>query len=151
VVYALNLQRHAAADGGMDLGDAASPGREVVRIDRGAHVKGAVNADGKSAKVGIYPPTLPALNMTQLRAAVCNPLPLVQRLLCNTLGTVDSLLSSLGVGILTNLVNGIVAQLGPPRAQYGSAIVSDVAAIKRVTVYGTAGVVAGTFRDLHAY
>lgn len=150
VVYALNLQRHSAADGGMDLGDSASPGREVVRIDRGAHVKGAVNADGKSAKVGIYPPALPALNMTLLKAAVCNPLPLVERLLCNTLGTVDALLSNLGVGILTNLVNGIVAQLGPPRAQYGSAIVSDVAAIKRVTVHGTAGVVAGTFRDLHA-
>ncbi len=58
VVYGLNLQRHAVVDGGQDLLDAASPGREVVRIDNGAHVKGAVNTDGKSGRVGIYPPPL---------------------------------------------------------------------------------------------
>ena len=50
-LYALNEQRSA-------LGDAATPTREVIRIDRGAHVVGGVAADGKSAQVGIYPPPL---------------------------------------------------------------------------------------------
>lgn len=49
VVYALNQQRDV-------LGDSATAAREVVRIDQGAHVKGGVAADGKSAQVGIYPP-----------------------------------------------------------------------------------------------
>ena len=31
---------------------------------------------------------------------------------------------------------------------YGSAIHSDVTAINRLSVYGTSGVVSGTFRDL---
>lgn len=52
VVYARNLQRTTS------LGDASSPPREVVRIDRGAHVFGGVAADGKSAQVGVYPPGL---------------------------------------------------------------------------------------------
>ncbi len=52
LVYALNDQREW-------LGDAATPTREIVRIDRGAHVRGGVAADGKSAQVGIYPPTVP--------------------------------------------------------------------------------------------
>ncbi len=54
LVYALNEQRTT-------LGDAAIPSREIVRIDRGAHVVGGVAADGKSAQVGVYPPP------------VCNP------------------------------------------------------------------------------
>jgi hypothetical protein len=52
LVYALNEQRKTS------LGDAASPPREVIRIDRGAHVYGGVAADGKSAQVGVYPPGL---------------------------------------------------------------------------------------------
>jgi Tfp pilus assembly protein PilX len=51
LVYALNQQRATA-----QLGDAATPTREVIRIDRGAHVRGGVAADGKSAQVGVYPP-----------------------------------------------------------------------------------------------
>jgi hypothetical protein len=51
LVYALNQQRAT-------LGDAALPPREVIRIDRGAHVLGGVAADGKSAQVGVYPPPL---------------------------------------------------------------------------------------------
>ena len=50
-LYALNEQRKV-------LGDAATPTREVIRIDRGAHVVGGVAADGKSAQVGIYTPPL---------------------------------------------------------------------------------------------
>lgn len=51
LLYALNEQRAV-------LGDAATPAREVIRIDRGARVVGGVAADGKSAQVGIYPPGL---------------------------------------------------------------------------------------------
>ena len=51
LLYALNKQRQV-------LGDAATPTREVIRIDRGARVVGGVAADGKSAQVGIYPPGL---------------------------------------------------------------------------------------------
>ncbi len=51
VLYALNEQRAT-------LGDDALPGREVVRLDRGARVLGGVAADGKSAQIGIYPPGL---------------------------------------------------------------------------------------------
>lgn len=51
VVYALNEQRAI-------LGDAPTPTRKVIRIDRGARVIGGVAADGKSAQVGIYPPGL---------------------------------------------------------------------------------------------
>lgn len=51
LLYALNEQRTV-------LGDAATPTREVIRIDRGARVVGGVAADGKSAQVGIYPPGL---------------------------------------------------------------------------------------------
>lgn len=149
VVYALNRQRLPVADGGQGLGDSASPGREVVRIERGAHVKGGVYADGKSAKVGVYPPPLGALDMNALKQAMCNPLPLIQRLLCFTLGTVGELLDLLGLGALGNLVNGILTQLDPQRAQYGSAIVADVEAITSLTAYGASGVMPGTFRDLH--
>lgn len=51
LLYATNEQRD-------DLGDAALPTREVIRIDQGARVVGGVAADGKSAQVGIYPPGL---------------------------------------------------------------------------------------------
>lgn len=150
VVYALNLQRHPVADGGLGLGDAAAPGREVVRLESGAHVKGGVYADGRSAKVGIYPPSLADLNMTQLRNAVCSPLPLVQRLLCFTLGGVGDILNTLGLGVLGSLVTGILDQLNPQRAQYGSAILTDRAAIEALSVYGASGVIPSSFTDLSA-
>ena len=51
LLYATNEQRET-------LGDAATPTREVIRIDQGARVVGGVAADGKSAQVGIYPPPL---------------------------------------------------------------------------------------------
>ena len=59
LVYALNQQRTT-------LGDAATPTREVVRIDKGAHVFGGVAADGKSAQVGIYPPGLCSVTTTSV-------------------------------------------------------------------------------------
>ena len=153
VVYALNLQRHPVADGGMGLGDDAAPGRVVIRIDSGAHVKGSVNADGKSGKVAIYPPPV----TINTNALVDTLIPCSGLLSCTTNATVkalggvtaivDELIRLVGLQATTN---AILDQTRPQRAQYGSAITSDVAAIKKVTVYGTAGVVAGTFRDLSA-
>jgi hypothetical protein len=51
VLYALNSQRAW-------LGDNSLPAREVIRLERGARVVGGVAADGTSAQVGIYPPTV---------------------------------------------------------------------------------------------
>ena len=62
LVYALNEQRTT-------LGDASLPPREVVRIERGAHVRGGVAADGKSAQVGVYPP--PVCNPSALLGLGC--------------------------------------------------------------------------------
>lgn len=139
IVYGLNLQRLTA------LGDAASPGRPIVRIEQGAHVLGAVYADGKSAKVAIYPPTL-SLNFNALRAAACAPLPFLQRTVCLLLGTVGALTDLLGLSV----VSSALAQLNPQRDLYGSAITTDTAAINSLTAYGASGVIPGTFRDLQA-
>lgn len=155
VVYALNQQRLATADGGEGLGDSASPGREVVRIDNGAHVLGGVYADGRSAKVGIYPPPLtlntnalvdalipceiPALNVCLLRTTI--------KALGGVLAIVNDLVSRLG---LAPVVNAILGQVQPQRTAYGSAITSHVAAIDRVVVYGASGTVPATFRDLQS-
>ena len=153
VVYALNQQRLATDAGGRGLGDGATPGREVVRIENGAHVKGAVFADGKSAKVNIIPPVatintstlvdsliaceIPALNVCVLRNTV--------KALGGVLAIVDDLISLVG---LTSTTNAVLGQLNPQRASYGSAILSDTAAISGLTVYGASGVVPGSFRDL---
>ena len=51
------------------IGDASIPSREVIRIDQGAHVVGGVAADGKSAQVGIYPPTM-SCNLLNLFCAL---------------------------------------------------------------------------------
>ncbi|MEJ7786283.1 MAG: hypothetical protein WKF96_15880 [Solirubrobacteraceae bacterium] len=150
VVYALNRQRLPVADGGQGLGDDASPGREIVRIEKGAHVKGGVYADGRSAKVGVHPPLV--LNTTELITSLipCEPA-LNTCLVRNTvlaLGGVlqiNALLDAVG---LTKVVNGILNQLNPQRTSYGSAIVSDVNAIKSLTAYGASGVIPGSFRDL---
>jgi Tfp pilus assembly protein PilX len=148
VVYALNLQRNPVADGGLGLGDTPTASRDVITIDSGAHVKGGVNADGKSARVIITPPALSSINMTQLRNDVCNPLPLVTKLLCFTLGTVSDLLGALGIP-QSSVVGGLLNQLNTPmRLAYGSAIVSDVAAINKLTVFGASGVIPKTFHDL---
>ena len=154
VVYALNQQRLAVVDGGRGLGDSAAPGREVVRIENGAHVKGGVYADGRGAKVNIIPPPvtinttsliaslipceIPALNVCILRGTIAA--------LGGILGIVDDLISRLGLGAVTSAILG---QVNPQRASYGSAIVSDLAAVNSLTVYGASGVMPGTFRDLH--
>lgn len=156
VVYALNLQRHPEADGGMGLGDGISPGRVVVQMDRGAHVKGGVYADGKSAKVAIYPPPVTINTNTLVDGLIpCTTVLLVTtcvlRDTIKALGSlteiVDALIAEVG---RKATVDGILKQVRPQRAQYGSAITADVAAIDKLKVYGASGVVPGTFRDLQA-
>jgi Tfp pilus assembly protein PilX len=147
VVYALNLQRNLVADGGLGLGDTPTASREVIVLDSGAHVKGGVNADGKSAKVTITPPPLPAINFNTLRTYTCHLLPLIQQTLCLLLSTVTGLLNTVGLG---NLTAGYLDQLNPGRVAYGSAILSDVTAINKLTVFGASGVIPKTFHDLQA-
>jgi Tfp pilus assembly protein PilX len=147
VVYALNLQRNPVVDGGLGLGDTPTASRELIVLDSGAHVKGGVNADGKSAKVTITPPPLPAINFTTLRNYTCHLLPFLQQTLCLVLGTVTSLLNTVGLG---NLTAGYLDQLNPGRVAYGSAILSDVTAINKLTVFGASGVIPKTFQDLQA-
>lgn len=160
VVYGLNLQRHPVADGGMGLGDAVTPGREVIRITNGAHVKGGAYADGKSGRVGIYPPEL-VLSNSAMSNLIDSLVPCTTVLLvrdCTVRDTVKGVLTTLGVagavdsliGIagLEAVVNGLVAELNPQRSAYGSAIVSDVATVNAITVYGASGIVPGSFRDL---
>jgi len=154
VVYALNQQRLAIVDGGRGLLDAVvtGTGREVVRIESGAHVRGAVYTDGRGAKVSIVPPPLtinttsliaslipceiPALNVCLLRDTI--------QALGGVLAIVDDLISRLG---LSTVVSAILTQVNPQRASYGSAIVSDVSAVDLVTVFGASGVTPGTFND----
>lgn len=151
VLYALNLQRLPAVNGGRELGDAATPGREVVRIENGGHVKGAVYADGKSAKVTIIPPPL-TINTNALVDALFPCPPLLNcvvnatvKALSGVTAIVDNLITRLGLATVTTAILG---QVNPQRAAYGSAILSDVSAVNSLTVYGASGVTPGTFRDL---
>lgn len=156
VLYATNQQRLPTEEGGESLGDAALPGREVIRIQNGAHVKGGVYADGKSAKIGIYPPPV-TINTNALVDTLipCTTVLFVTdctlRDTIKALGSVTSIVDDLIARVgLTATTNAILNQVNPQRAAYGSAITADVAAIKKLTVYGASGVVPGTFRDLQA-
>lgn len=155
VVYSLNLQRLPVNQGGRGLGDIAV--REVVRIDRGAHVHGAVHADGRSARIGIYPPPI-TINSNALVDAlipcvivlgvpVCILRDTIKALTGGLTAIVDNLVSQVG---LTAVVNALFDQVNPQRTSYGSAITADVTAIKAFTVRSSSGVIPGTFRDLAA-
>ncbi len=156
VVYGLNLQRLDVDKGGRGLGDVTA--REVVRIDRGAHIQGAVHADGRSARVGSYPPPLTINTNTLVDALipcvivlglpVCILRDTIKALTTGLTGIVDSLLNN-GVSV-TNLANALLTQVRPQRASYGPAITANVAAINALTTYGPSAVVPGTFRDLQA-
>lgn len=148
-VYALNQQ---TADQSQ-----STPTRELVRIDKGARVRGSVNADGKNAMVATVPPDFdadqlicsifacPGLVVSTLRLLGANDL-------VTTLVNGGCLLRVLGLCTLsipptpaTTVLAGISSQL----STYGSAIHSDVAIVNALTAYGTSGVVPGTFRDLN--
>jgi Tfp pilus assembly protein PilX len=158
VIYALNLQ---TADQTL-----STPSRPLVRIEKGARVRGAVHADGKNAQVGLIATDFDTAALVNTLLGCPSDCLLADALngLFGTLGvsgTVDALingqclLSALGIctlflpplaGGATAVLSGITAQL----ADYGSAIRSDVDVIKALQVYGASGVVSGTFRDLQA-
>jgi hypothetical protein len=148
VVYALNLQRLTA------LGDDVSlmkPGRELVRLDQGAHVHGAVIADGRSSSIGIYPPPLNVDNtalvdsLVPCRGIVSCTLNATLKAVNGVVGLVNQLVDAVG---LSAVVSGLNAQLNPQRENYGSAITSDVASVNAVKVLSASAIVPGTFRDL---
>lgn len=144
VIYALNLQST----------EATPPTRELVRVDNGARIRGAVHADGKYSQVSLIPPPF-STNA------------LLDALLCPALCVLKPLLTGLGVDdLLDRLVSGggcilfvclpaidpntIITKITGQLTGYGSAIHSDVAIAGALKVYGTSGVVSGTFRDLQA-
>ena len=150
VVYGLNLQ---TADQ-----TASTPTREIVRVDRGARVKGAIHADGKNATVNLVPPpfsTNALVDALLCPGLLCASAGLVKALPVGTI--VDTLISGtclvtvpiLGCTVslpglpVATVLGGITAQL----STYGSAIHSNWAVIDAVKVYGASGVVPGTFRD----
>ena len=114
LVYALNNQRAW-------LGDSATAAREVIRLDQGAHVKGGVAADGKSAQVGIYPPPLCAITSVTVLGITT---------------TVDGCL-----GGLLSTITGVLSTYNP-------AIQSDLSLMNAVKVYGGAAHQTGTYRDI---
>jgi hypothetical protein len=121
-----------------------------VRIERGAHVKGGVYADGRGAKVGIHPPL--AVDNQALKDQLCasNVLGCALSLVTGIVGNLLDLVNGLaGLFGLNNVLAGIDNQLNPQRATYGSAIVSDVNAVNNLTAYGASGVIPGSFRDLN--
>jgi Tfp pilus assembly protein PilX len=156
VIYALNLQTSDQT--------VTSPTRELVRVEQGARVKGAIHADGKNATVGLIAPDFDSnalINGLLCPGALCVLAPTVTGLL-STLGlsgTLNALINGTCVGVtlgstclgvsipalgLNTVVGGITSQL----STYGSAVRSDVATINKLSVYGVSGVVGGTFRDL---
>jgi len=158
VLYALNLQT-------ADL-TTSSPTFEIIRIEKGARVTGAVHADGKNATVGLVPPdfSTDALVDALLCPAVltCALAPTV-KLLAGTLGVsglVDALINGrclvtvpiLGCTVSLPPVAGgataVAASITAQLSNYGSFIRSDVATVNKLKVYGASGVTPGTFRDL---
>jgi Tfp pilus assembly protein PilX len=159
VVYALNLQSDHAV---------ASPQIDVVRIEKGARVVGAVHADGKNAAVRIVNPDFDSnalINQVLCDDAVtCLLAPAVVDLL-STAGlsdTLDALINGrclaysvdlLGVKVCTSLLpaqglNEVVGGITTQLTTYGSAINADTDVINALTVYSSSGVMPGTFRDL---
>ncbi len=158
VVYALNNQSSAA-----EQASANSP-KELIHVEKGARVTGAVHADGKNATIGLIAPDFDT-------NALINGL-LCPGLLCAVVApTLTGLLGTLGVsGVVNALINGqclvtlpilgctvslpglglntVVGGITAQLSTYGSAIHSDVATINNLKVYGTSGVVSGSFRDL---
>lgn len=148
VVYGLNLQNDHAV---------ATPTAEIVRIDQGARVTGAVHADGKNATVALVAPDFSTAALVDALIPCTDLLTCELRTTLKTLG-VKQLVEKLTSGecLLTVLVcvvpgPSVASVLGNITSQltaYGSPIHSDVDVVKAVEVYGVSGITPGTFRDL---
>ena len=149
VVYALNLQ---TADH-----SAATPTKEIVRIDQGARVQGAVHADGKNATVGLYAPDFSTTALVNALIPCNNALTCALRTTLTGLG-VTQLIDQLTSGncLLTVIVcvvpgpstASVLGNITSQLSGYGSPIHSDPDVVKAIKVYGISGVTPGTFRDL---
>lgn len=121
LVYALNQQRETI----VPEKDSATAAREVIRIDRGAHVKGGVAADGKSAQVGIYPPPL-----------------------CSVITTTITVLGNPVTTTVDGCLSGLLATITGVLEAYNPAIQSDISLVNAVKIYGAASLVTGSYRDV---
>jgi len=150
VVYALNLQ---TADHSL-----ATPTKELVRIEKGARVTGAVHADGKNAKVALIAPDFDASALVDALIPCTDIATCALRVTLKALG-VPALItrltsgtclldSILGCVVQAPSVASVVGNITSQLTTYGSAIHSDVDVIKALEVYGASGVTPGTFRDL---
>ena len=151
MIYALNLQTtdHSAS----------TPTREVIRIEKGARVKGATHADGKNATIGLVAPEFDTDALVNALIPCSDLLTCALRTTLKALG-ISALVNELTSGscllrVLTCVVPGpsvssVLASLTTQLSGYGSAIRSDVATIEALTVYGASGVTPGTFRDLQS-
>ena len=151
VIYALNLQTtdHSAS----------TPTREVIRIEKGARVKGATHADGKNATIGLVAPEFDTDALVNALIPCSDLATCALRTTLKALG-ISALVNELTSGscllrVLTCVVPGpsvssVLASLTTQLSGYGSAIRSDVATIEALTVYGASGVTPGTFRDLQS-
>lgn len=153
VVYALNLQTTDQT--------LSTPVRELVRVDKGARVKGAVHADGKNASVNLVPPPFSTNALVDgllcpgllcVSAGVIKALPagtIVDTLI--TGGCVGTVVLGACVGVQLTPIPAltVLANITSQLSTYGSAIHSNVAVVDALKVYGASGVVPGTFRDLY--
>lgn len=148
VVYALNLQTTNQS--------VPTPTKELVRVEKGARVKGAVHADGANATVAL----IPDVDSNALVCALVSCPSLLATTL-QALGVTDLVNTLISGGCLVRVVVCVLSLpptpvgtvLGAITSQlstYGSAIRSDVATIKALTVYGASGVLPESFRDLQA-
>ena len=115
MIYALNLQTSNH--------DAATPTRELVRIEQGARVKGGVHADGKSARSAST-----RRDCARSRRPRCSASP--SRSTCC---------------VLSLPLPGIVRDSS---GAYGSRSTRTSRTIELLKVYGASGVMPGTFRDI---
>jgi Tfp pilus assembly protein PilX len=182
VLYGVNRQRNTLGDDRNTractnlLNNNSNDPCEVIRVESGAHVKGAVFADGATGDVNIYPnytanpATCATINLTgaiaglplgatlvSSTASVCGANQLT--LLNSTLATV---LVSVQVKILgitsTVSVPIAIANVGNPStlidgfvsqiAGPPSPITYDAPTVSAITGYGSSGTVAGTFRAI---
>lgn len=123
VLYALNKQEDKT--------------EAVVTVGKGAKIKGAVFVDGGGI-VAVYPPDFTVTN------AVCSAL--LGSLLCAltpVTSLVDTIIGAVG---LPALLTAVLPQL----STYGPVVEYDAAMVSTQTVYGSSGVVQGTFRQVPA-
>ena len=163
VVYAANRQRHNLGDdrmsrtpapGCVGLANKVPDPCEIVRVESGARVRGAIFADGRTGDVNIYPPHSNPSNcitvdlilgidrtvcgsqiLDLLNGSITLDLPFPLPDLTIPLGNVTALSQSA-------LMDHVITNTGGPAITYDEDVVGAI------TGYGSSGTVAGTFRAI---